>query len=55
VKRTAEGFEETIGVNHLGHFYLASLLLPTLAASSKKPPRLVITASPVTAVREQRG
>jgi len=54
VKRTAEGFEETIGVNHLGHFYLASLLLPTLAASSKKPPRLVITASPVTAVREQR-
>ena len=47
VKRTAEGFEETIGVNHLGHFYLASLLLPTLAASSKEPPRLVITASPV--------
>ena len=46
-RRTAEGFEETIGVNHLGHFYLANLLLPTLAASATKKPRLVVTASPV--------
>ncbi len=43
--RTADGFEETIGVNHLGHFLLANLLEPTLATASK--PRLVITASPV--------
>merc|ERR1740129_642375 len=44
-RRTADGFEETIGVNHLGHFYLFNLLAPTLASSSA--PRLVITASPV--------
>ena len=43
--RTSEGFEETIGVNHLGHFLLASQLTPTLAASAS--PRLVVTASPV--------
>ena len=24
---TAEGFEETIGVNHLAHFYIAEKLL----------------------------
>ena len=44
-KRTSDGFEETIGVNHLGHFYLASLLTPTLATAVQ--PRLVVTASPV--------
>ena len=44
-KFTSDGFEETIGVNHLGHFLLASLLTPTLAAASH--PRLVVTASPV--------
>eukprot|EP00962_Isochrysis_galbana_P056728 scaffold28822_cov129-Isochrysis_galbana.AAC.1 len=45
VYRTAEGFEETIGVNHLGHFLLAQLLTPTLSKSPRA--RLVITASPV--------
>lgn len=35
----------TVGVNHLGHFLLASLLTPTLATAAE--PRLVVTASPV--------
>ena len=43
---TAEGFELTVGTNHLGHFALASLLRPSLAKSSLKP-RLLVTASGV--------
>jgi len=46
VYRTEDGFEETIGVNHLGHFLLASLLAPSLSQKGAGG-RLVITASPV--------
>eukprot|EP00179_Madagascaria_erythrocladioides_P003895 CAMPEP_0198311838 /NCGR_PEP_ID=MMETSP1450-20131203/3446_1 /TAXON_ID=753684 ORGANISM="Madagascaria erythrocladiodes, Strain CCMP3234" /NCGR_SAMPLE_ID=MMETSP1450 /ASSEMBLY_ACC=CAM_ASM_001115 /LENGTH=385 /DNA_ID=CAMNT_0044014753 /DNA_START=23 /DNA_END=1180 /DNA_ORIENTATION=- len=35
---TADGFEEAVGTNHLGHFLLANLLLPKLTGSQ---PRVV--------------
>lgn len=42
-RETADGFEFTFGVNHLGHFRLVNELLPLLEASA--PSRVVIVAS----------
>jgi protochlorophyllide reductase len=44
VLRTAQGFELTVGVNHLGHFYLHHLILPLI---NKENGRIVVTASSV--------
>ena len=44
-RRSADGFELTFAVNHLGHFLLTNLLLGRLAASA--PARIVIVASGV--------
>lgn len=43
--RSADGFELTFAVNHLGHFLLANLLLARLAAHA--PARIVVVASGV--------
>jgi NAD(P)-dependent dehydrogenase (short-subunit alcohol dehydrogenase family) len=43
--RSAEGFETTFAVNHLGHFLLTNLLLTRLLASG--PARIVVVASGV--------
>lgn len=45
---TADGFEAHLGVNHLGHFALAGLLLPALLA---QPGARVVTMSSVAASR----
>lgn len=44
VIRTREGFELTVGTNHLGHFYLCNMILPQV---KKNTGRIVVTASGV--------
>ena len=41
LKCTNDGFETTFGVNHLGHFLLTNLLLPSFA----EPSRIVVVSS----------
>lgn len=42
---TAEGFELSVGTNHLGHFLLSRLLLPDLNKSDYPSRRLIIVGS----------
>ena len=52
-RRTAQGFEATVGTNHIGHFYLLKLLLPNVKAS--KSGRVVIVGSGVHNPKEAGG
>ncbi|GBF95799.1 protochlorophyllide reductase [Raphidocelis subcapitata] len=42
---TADGFELSVGTNHLGHFLLANLLMKDLEGSPSANPRMVIVGS----------
>ena len=42
-RKTTDGFEMQLGVNHLGHFLLTELLMPALEAAA--PSRVVIVSS----------
>ena len=50
---TADGFESHIGVNHLSHFHLTTLLLPKLKASA--PARVVAVSSAAEAQAYAEG
>lgn len=45
VQRTTQGFEQTIGVNHLGHFALVASLMPSLRATPNA--RVVVTSGDI--------
>jgi NAD(P)-dependent dehydrogenase (short-subunit alcohol dehydrogenase family) len=49
--RTAEGYETTFGVNHLGHYLLARLMLPDLAPGA----RITFVASNVHDPQQKTG
>jgi NAD(P)-dependent dehydrogenase (short-subunit alcohol dehydrogenase family) len=51
-RETAQGFEYTFGVNHLGHFYLTNQLLPRLRAAA---PSRVINLTSVGHHAARRG
>ena len=57
VSRTVQGFEETIGTNHIGHFYLTQLLLNNLGKTSTKTEnsRVVFVGSGVHNPKEPGG
>ena len=48
---TADGFESTFGINHLGHFLLVSELLPAL----QSPGRVVVVSSGVHDPAQEAG
>lgn len=52
--RTAEGYELSVGTNHLGHFLLCNLMLEDLQRSEMKPSKLVILGT-VTANPKELG
>jgi protochlorophyllide reductase len=59
VERTAQGFESTIGTNHIGHFYLTQLLLGNLKSTASQSQsskcRVVFTGSAVHNPQEPGG
>eukprot|EP01035_Chromulina_nebulosa_P018737 gene18737-24502_t len=52
--RTVQGFEKTIGINHIGHFYLANELISVLEKSNNNP-RIVFVGSGVHNPEEKGG